>query len=128
VAVDVRKLDSAWQLTLVAQDRPGLFAAAAGTLSSFGMNILKAEAFSNRRGLVLDSFTFADLGRQLDLNPSEIERLQTTAERVIAGKADVTELLKKPPEAGSAQPKGAHPGPACGAIRRPATRRRWWRL
>jgi [protein-PII] uridylyltransferase len=98
VAVDVCKLDSAWQLTLVAQDRPGLFAAVAGTLSSFGMNILKAEAFSNRRGLVLDTFTFADLGQQLDLNPSEIERLQTTAERVIAGKADVTGLLKNRPK------------------------------
>src|SRR5712692_8715795 len=98
VAVDVRKPDSAWQLTFVAQDRPGLFAAVAGTLSSFAMNILKAEAFSNRRGLVLDTFTFADLGRQLDLNPSEIERLQTTVERVIAGKADVTELLKNRPK------------------------------
>ena len=60
VAVEIRKLESAWQLTLVAADRPGLFASVAGTLSSFGMNILKAEAFSNRRGLVLDTFTFAD--------------------------------------------------------------------
>jgi [protein-PII] uridylyltransferase len=98
VAVDVRKLDSAWQLTLVTRDRPGLFAAAAGTLSSFGMNILKAEAFSNRRGLVLSTFTFADLGRQLDLNPSEIERLQSIAERAVAGKADVAELLKNRPK------------------------------
>jgi [protein-PII] uridylyltransferase len=98
VAVEVRKLDAAWELTLVAQDRPGLFAAIAGTLSSFGMNILRAEAFSNRRGLILDTFTFADMGRQLDLNPSEIERLQTTAERVILGKVDVTELLKNRPK------------------------------
>lgn len=98
VAVDIRKLDSAWQLTLLSQDRPGLFAAVAGTLSSFGMNILKAEAFSNRRGLILDTFTFADTGRQLDLNPSEIERLQTTAERVVAGKTEVTALLKNRPK------------------------------
>jgi [protein-PII] uridylyltransferase len=98
VAVDIRKLDSAWQLTLVAADRAGLFASVAGTLSSFGMNILKAEAFSNRRGLVLDTFTFADLGRQLDLNPSEIDRLRATVERVITGKADVRELLKNRPK------------------------------
>jgi [protein-PII] uridylyltransferase len=62
------------------------------------MNILKAEAFSNRRGLVLDTFTFADLGRQLDLNPSEIDRLRATVERVITGKADVRELLKNRPK------------------------------
>jgi len=98
VAVEIRKLDSAWLLTLVAQDRPGLFASVAGTLSSFGMNILRAEAFSNRRGLVLDTFTFADPGRQLDLNPSEIERLHITAGRVIAGKTDVAELLKNRPK------------------------------
>jgi [protein-PII] uridylyltransferase len=99
VAVEIRKLDSAYQLTLVAgTDRPGLFAAAAGTLSSFGMNILKAEAFSNRRGLILDTFTFADPSRTLDLNPSETDRLRTTAERVIAGKLDVRQLLRNRPK------------------------------
>ncbi len=98
VAVDIRKLESAWQLTLVTSDRPFLFASVAGTLSSFGMNILKAEAFSNRRGLVLDTFTFADPLRTLDLNPTEIDRLRTTAERVIAGKRDVRELLRNRPK------------------------------
>ncbi|HLI84735.1 MAG TPA: ACT domain-containing protein [Bryobacteraceae bacterium] len=99
VAVEIRKLESAYQLTMVAAaDRPGLFAAAAGTLSSFGMNILKAEAFSNRRGLILDTFTFADPSRTLDLNPTEIDRLRTTAERVIAGKVDVRQLLRNRPK------------------------------
>jgi [protein-PII] uridylyltransferase len=98
VAVDIRKLESAWQMTLVAEDRPGLFASTAGTLSSFGMNILKAEAFSNRQGLVLDTFAFGDPNRTLDLNPSEVERLQATVERVIAGKVDVRDLLKNRPK------------------------------
>ncbi|HEV2447544.1 MAG TPA: hypothetical protein VGS58_16550, partial [Candidatus Sulfopaludibacter sp.] len=97
MAVDIRRLDSAWQLTLLTADKPGLFASVAGTLSSFGMNILKAEAFSNRRGLVLDTFTFADPMRTLDLNHSESERLQSIVERVIAGKANVRELLKNRP-------------------------------
>jgi [protein-PII] uridylyltransferase len=98
MAVDIRRLDSAWQLTLIAQDRPGLFASVAGTLSCFGMNILKAEAFSNRRSLVLDTFTFADMGRMLDLNPSEVDRLRATVEKVLAGKADVRELLRNRPK------------------------------
>ncbi len=98
VAVDVERVDSAWRLTLVATDRPGLFASVAGTLSSFGMNILKAEAFSNRRGLVLDTFTFEDPHRTLELNPSEVERLRTTAERVILHKTDVRELLRNRPK------------------------------
>jgi len=98
VAVEIRRLESAWQLTLVATDRPGLFAAAAGTLSSFGMNILKAEAFANRRGLVLDTFTFADPIRTLDLNPTEVDRLHSVAEKAITGKIDVRELLKNRPK------------------------------
>jgi [protein-PII] uridylyltransferase len=98
LAVDIRRLHSAWQLTLVAADKPGLFASVAGTLSSFGMNILKAEAFSNRRGLVLDTFTFADPMRTLALNETEADRLRGIVERVIAGKADVRELLKNRPK------------------------------
>jgi [protein-PII] uridylyltransferase len=98
VAVDVERVDSAWQLTLVATDRAGLFASVAGTLSSFGMNILRAEAFSNRRGLVLDTFTFADPNRTLELNPSEVERLRAVAERVILHKTDVRELLRNRPK------------------------------
>jgi [protein-PII] uridylyltransferase len=99
VGVDIRRLESAYQLTMVTTaDRPGLFAAVAGTLSSFGMNILRAEAFSNRRGLILDTFTFADPTRTLDLNPTEIDRLRTTAERVILGKVEVKELLRNRPK------------------------------
>jgi [protein-PII] uridylyltransferase len=97
-AVDIRKLESAWQLTLVAADRPFLFASVAGTLSSFGMNILKAEAFANRRGMVLDTFTFDDPLRTLDLNPTEADRLRATTERVLAGKMDVRELLRNRPK------------------------------
>ena len=97
-AVHVRRQEAAWQLTLVAHDRPGLFAAAAGTLSSFGMNILKAEAFSNRQGLVLDTFTFADPNRTLDLNPTEVDRLHHVTERVLAGKVNVRDLLRNRPK------------------------------
>jgi [protein-PII] uridylyltransferase len=98
VAVDICRRDSAWRLTLVATDRPGLFAAAAGTLSSFGMNILKAEAFANRRGLVLDTFTFADPIRTLDLNPTEVDRLRSVTEKAVTGKTDVRELLRNRPK------------------------------
>jgi [protein-PII] uridylyltransferase len=98
VAVDLKRLETVWQLTLVADDRPGLFAAAAGCISSFGMNILKAEAFANRQGLVLDTFTFEDPHRTLDLNPSEVDRLRSVAERAIAGKVSVRDLLRNRPK------------------------------
>jgi [protein-PII] uridylyltransferase len=99
VAIDLKKLEGAYLLTVVTADRPFLFASIAGTLSSFGMNILKAEAFANRRGTVLDTFTFADPHRTLELNPQEIDRLTDTLERVVLGKIDVTKLLRNRPPA-----------------------------
>jgi UTP:GlnB (protein PII) uridylyltransferase len=109
VAVEIRKRESAWELTLIAADGPGLFVSAAGTLAGFGMNILRAEAFSNRRGLVLDTFRFADPNRTLDLNPSEIDRLRLTAERVVSGRKDVRELLKNRPKPQLPSPKARIP-------------------
>jgi len=97
VAVEIDHLEAAWRLTLLAADRPFLFAAVAGTLASFRLNILQAEAFANKRGLVLDSFTFADPGRNLELNPSEVDRLRNVLERVLLGKLDVKELLRARP-------------------------------
>jgi [protein-PII] uridylyltransferase len=70
----------------------------AGTLAAFGMNILKAEAFANRRGVVLDTFTFADPSRTLELNPTEADRLRTTIERVILGRLEVRQLLQNRPK------------------------------
>ena len=98
VALDIRKLDAAWLLTLVTTDRPGIFAGLAGTLSSFGMNIVRAEAYSNRRGTILDTFTFEDPLHTLDLNPSEVDRLAAAAQRVLAGKTDVRQLLRNRPK------------------------------
>jgi [protein-PII] uridylyltransferase len=94
VAVSLEKVEAAWRLTLVTGDRPFLFASVAGTLSSFGMNILKAEAFSNSQGTVLDTFAFADPMRTLELNPTEIDRLRLTVERVVLGRQDVRQLLQ----------------------------------
>lgn len=97
IAVGLEKAGSVYRLTLVTGDRPFLFATIAGTLSSFGMNILKAEAFANRRGTVLDTFAFADPLRTLELNPSEADRLKITVERAVLGRADVKQLLRSRP-------------------------------
>jgi [protein-PII] uridylyltransferase len=98
VAVHLKRDETAWRLTLIAPDRAGLFASAAGSLSSFGMNILRAEAFANRHGQVLDTFTFEDPHRNLDLNPPEVDRLRSVVERAISGKTDVRDLLRNRPK------------------------------
>ena len=97
VALDIRKENGFYRLTLVARDRPALLSSLAGALAGFGMNILKAEGFANRNGTILDTFVFADPHRTLELNPSEVERLRLTIERVVLGKLDVKALLRNRP-------------------------------
>jgi [protein-PII] uridylyltransferase len=100
VAVDVQKHQDSHRMIVITKDRPNLFASLAGVLSSFGMNILKAEAFANQNGLVLDTFSFSDPMRTLELNPPEIDRLKLTIQRAALGKEDVKKLLRgrpKPP-------------------------------
>ncbi|HEX6895530.1 MAG TPA: hypothetical protein VF146_09665 [Bryobacteraceae bacterium] len=94
VALQIHRIEGAYRLTLVARDMPFLFASIAGALSSFGLDILKAEAFSNAMGLILDTFIFADPKRTLELNPPELERLEDLIRRVALGKTDGKRLLR----------------------------------
>jgi [protein-PII] uridylyltransferase len=98
VALDIRKVDGGYSLTILAKDRLYLFASVAGALASFGLNILKAEAFANQQGTILDTFVFSDPNRTIELNPSEVERLQVTLERVLLGRVLVKDLLKYRPK------------------------------
>lgn len=96
-SVDLRQDEKSWQLTVVSKDRPGLLANLAGALSSFGMNILRAEAFSNRQGLILDIFRFSDPARRLEYNPEEVPDLVQLIGRVAAGHESVDKRLASRP-------------------------------
>jgi [protein-PII] uridylyltransferase len=83
------------ELTLVTMDRPLLFADMAGALSAWGMNIVKADAFSNQAGLIVDTFQFTDNFRTLELNQSEIARFEESIAEVIALKTPLESLLRR---------------------------------
>jgi [protein-PII] uridylyltransferase len=68
------------------------------------MNIVKADAFANAAGIVLDTFHFVDLHRTLELNPSEIERFRQSLAEVVSGKAPLEPLLKDRESASRARP------------------------
>lgn len=102
VAVKLEPMEGAYRITVVARDRPFLFASLAGAISSFGLDILKAEAFSNAKGVVLDTFVFGDPKRMLQQNPSEADRLSDLMQRIALGKTDAHRLMRGRalPEAG----------------------------
>lgn len=100
-ALHLERREGFFYVNLVTMDRPFLFASYAGALASFGLNILKAEAFSNRQGYAVDSFIFADPLRNLDLNPPEVERLRTVLRNVALGQVRTEDLLKQRPSRSS---------------------------
>ena len=82
-----------YELTLVTPDRPFLFARTAGALAAWGMNIVKAAAFSNAAGVVVDTFFFTDRFRTLELNLPEWERFKKSIHDVLLEKADLDRML-----------------------------------
>jgi [protein-PII] uridylyltransferase len=94
----------AFSLTLLTADRPALFATISGVLAGWGMNIIKADAFANAAGNVLDTFHFSDLHRTLELNPSEIDRFLKSLKDVVNGKSPLEPLLTSRESASRARP------------------------
>jgi hypothetical protein len=80
-------------LSLVAFDRPFLLPNSR-VFSLIGMNILRGQAFANRRGLILDIIQFQRPDANLQVKQSEVENFRETLQKVLAG-VDLTELLRR---------------------------------
>jgi [protein-PII] uridylyltransferase len=94
VQTDLKERHHVFELTLLSADRPALFAAISGALAAWGMNIVKADAFANSAGVVLDTFHFVDMHRTLELNPTERARFQQSIADVVNGKQLLEPLMK----------------------------------
>jgi [protein-PII] uridylyltransferase len=94
VQVELKRGRHWYELTLVAKDRPFLFATLAGVLAAWGTNIVKANAFSNEAGTVVDTLHFTDRFRTLELNLSEWDRFRRSVTSVLLGEADLEKMLR----------------------------------
>ncbi|MGD0571345.1 MAG: [protein-PII] uridylyltransferase [Candidatus Sulfotelmatobacter sp.] len=94
VQVDLKRGRHWYELTLVTKDRASLFATLTGVLAAWGMNIVKANAFSNQAGTVVDTLYFTDRFRTLELNLSEWQRFKDSIAAVLAGAADLEKMLR----------------------------------
>ncbi|HEY1678851.1 MAG TPA: [protein-PII] uridylyltransferase [Candidatus Sulfotelmatobacter sp.] len=94
VQVELKRGRHWYELTMVTADRPFLFAKLAGVLAAWGMNIVKANAFSNQVGIVVDTLYFTDRFRTLELNLSEWDRFRRSVASVLLGEADLEKMLR----------------------------------
>src|SRR6266571_3250807 len=115
MAMHLAKNGAVYDLLVMTADRPGLFSKIAGVLSFFGMNILRAQAFSNRHGTIFDLFSFEDPDHYFEKNPSEIDQFSKLLNDVIAGSVQLSTLLERKfksiifrPKKGLTVPTGIH--------------------
>jgi len=94
VQISLRRGRHSYELTLVTRDRAFLFATMAGVLTAWGMNIVKAAAFSNQAGIVVDTFYFTDRFRTLELNLPEWERFRSSIRGVLTEEVDLDRMLR----------------------------------
>ncbi|HMD50467.1 MAG TPA: HD domain-containing protein, partial [Bryobacteraceae bacterium] len=94
VQLSLKQIRHCYELTLITTDRPFLFASVSGALAAWGMNIVKANAFSNAAGIVVDTFYFTDRFRTLEMNLQEWERLKKSIAAVVKGEDDVARMLR----------------------------------
>lgn len=95
VQVKLNRQGQLFLLTIAMQDRPMIFCNIAGALAAWGMNIVKADAFANAAGMVLDTFHFADPFRTLELNMEEWTRFQESVSGVLTGKVALDSLMQR---------------------------------
>ena len=94
VQLDLRPHRQLYDLTVITRDRTRLFADVAGALAAWGMNIVKAGAFSNDAGVIVDSFHFTDIFHTLELNPSEKDRFLAYLHDVVSLSVPVEQMLE----------------------------------
>jgi [protein-PII] uridylyltransferase len=94
VQLDLRPHRQLFDLTVITRDRARLFADIAGALAAWGMNIVKADAFSNDAGVIVDNFQFSDVFRTIELNPGERDRFLAYLHDVVARKLAVEPMLE----------------------------------
>jgi len=83
------------ELLVMTADRPFLFSKITGVLSYFGMNIVRAQAFSNRHGTIFDLIAFEDVNRYFEKNPSEVGHMEKMLTDVINGNVELNTLLQR---------------------------------
>jgi [protein-PII] uridylyltransferase len=90
------------ELTLVTDDRPGLLASVAGTLTAHGVNILSVDLFNRRDGVVIDTFRLSEVSSHRPVKPERRARVEQDVVLALSGSHDVAaavaaRLRKNPP-------------------------------
>jgi [protein-PII] uridylyltransferase len=83
------------ELTIVTQDRPGLFAMLTGVLATNTLNVVSARIATSRDGVALDVFRLSHLnGRDFVMDQDTWTRVYARLGSVLRGERTMTEMLQ----------------------------------
>jgi [protein-PII] uridylyltransferase len=83
------------ELVVCTTDRPGLFAAIAGALSSHLIDVIGAAAFTTPSGIVVDSFTVSDARNGTPLTTAQTNRIEQILKDVLVDGADIGDYMER---------------------------------
>lgn len=83
------------EITLYAQDHPGLFSRFAGACAILGMNIVDAKIFTTKDGMALDTLWVQDHEGHAVAEARRIERLKDTIRKVMSGEILPPDLIEQ---------------------------------
>ncbi len=103
INIHVDEFQNISELTIYAQDHPGLFARMTGAIAVSGASIQDAKVFTTKDGMALDSFWIQEAGGGVYKDKHKLERLRSTIEKTLAGKLlprkELAALHKRPRKA-----------------------------
>jgi [protein-PII] uridylyltransferase len=83
------------EITLYAQDHPGLFSRFAGACAILGMNIVDAKIFTTKDGMALDTLWVQDHEGHAVAETRRIDRLRETISKVMSGEILPPDLIEQ---------------------------------
>jgi [protein-PII] uridylyltransferase len=102
-AVDKHRLSWRWvqhgktvtELTICARDRHGLFADIAGTLTTQGVEILRAEINTREDGIAIDVFILRNAATHQAIEERRWSKIEQALRAAVAGGIDVSAMVQK---------------------------------
>lgn len=83
------------ELTIVTQDRPGLFAMLTGVLAMNALNVVSARIATSREGVAVDAFRLSHMDRRdVVLDQDTWTRVHARLEAVLRGERTMEEMLR----------------------------------
>jgi [protein-PII] uridylyltransferase len=90
-----KQFDNFTEITFIAKDAPGLLSKLCGVLTANDANILDAQVFTRRDGMIIDTFRVVEFNSHNSLPEESCKRISRDIKEVIAGRADIARLIER---------------------------------